>query len=346
MLLYLSMPAIRWQASFLLALLGGSFALAFVIFRPYLGALVVAATFAIIFHPMYRRLLHRVGDHENVAAGLTTLCVFLVVILPLLFFGFQLFGEAHDVYLRVTDPSDDFTNMLFSATEDRLRAVVPTAALDVNQYTRQLLEWVVQHTGQLFASAAKIGINIFLSLFALFYLLRDGERITRRIISLSPLADAHDRRIVDRLHAAVNSVIKGSLLIALIQGTLTGVGFAIFGVPNAILWGSVAILAALIPAVGTAIVVAPAVIYLGLTSQWGPTIGLLVWGIFIVGLIDNLLRPRLLSRGINIHPLLILLSVIGGLSFFGPLGFILGPLVVSLLFALLDIYEVVISKKK
>jgi predicted PurR-regulated permease PerM len=134
-------------------------------------------------------------------------------------------------------------------------------------------------------------------------------------------------------------VIKGSLLIALIQGMVSGTGFAIFGVPNPVLLGSVAIIAALIPNVGTAVVLTPAILYLYLTDQVWQSAGLLIWGITAVGLIDNLLGPTLIGRSSKIHPLLILLAVLGGLAFFGPLGFILGPLVISLLFAVLDIYE-------
>jgi predicted PurR-regulated permease PerM len=334
----------RWQATFLLLLLLGSAVLAFFIFRPYLGALVVAATFAVVFHPVYLGMLARLKGRANLAAALTTLCVLVVVILPLAWFGFQLFGEARELYLKVTDPATDLSGALQTATEDNLAAFISPAQLNIGQYTEQTLQWLVQHTGQLFASVAKIGVNIFISLFALFYLLRDGQKIRARLIVLSPLADTHDRRIVDRLHLAVNSVIKGSLLIALVQGILTGLGLALFGVPSPVLWGSIAIIAALIPAVGTAAVVVPAVMYLFLANQLAHSIGLLLWGTLIVGLVDNLLRPSLIGRGINIHPLLILLSVIGGLSFFGPLGFILGPLVVSLLFALLDVYEVVIAK--
>lgn len=327
----------RLQASFLLSLLLGISILAFFIFRPYLGAVVVAATFAVIFHPLHRRLLPVLGGRASAAAALTTLCVLIVVILPLAWFGWQLFQEARGVYFEVSDPDTNFSNALITLAEERIGTFLPH--VDFDQYTEQALQWLLQHTGQLFASAAKLGLNIFISLIALFYLLRDGVSIRARLIALSPLQDTHDRLISTRLHGAINSVIKGSLLIALIQGVATGTGFALFDVPNPVLWGSVAMIAALVPNVGTALVLAPAIAYLYLTDHLWQSAGLLIWGIIAVGLIDNLLGPTLISRGIKIHPLLILLAVLGGLTFFGPLGFILGPLVISLLFAVLDIYE-------
>ena len=118
------------------------------------------------------------------------------------------------------------------------------------------------------------------------------------------------------------------------------VGFWIFGVPNAILWGSFAAIAALIPGIGTALVLTPAILFLFARGEIFSAIGLLAWGVGVVGLIDNFLGPRLMGRGIELHPLIILLSVLGGIGFFGPIGFLLGPLIVSLFFALLDIYSV------
>ena len=327
----------RLQTSFLLGLLVAIIVLAFLIFWPYLGAVVVAATFAVIFHPLYRRLVGLRGGRESIAAALATVCVLIVVILPLAWFGWQLFQETRAVYLQVSDPTTSFSSALFSLSQQRLGTFLPS--VDFDQYTEQALQWLLEHTGQLFASIAKLSINIFLSLIALFYLLRDGERLRARLIALSPLWDTHDRLISKRLHDAINSVIKGSLLVALIQGIATGTGLALFEVPNPVLWGSIAIIAALIPSLGTAIVLTPAILYLYLTNQWWQSAGLLIWGATAVGLIDNLLGPALIGRSIKIHPLLILLAVLGGLSFFGPLGFILGPLVVSLLFAVLDIYE-------
>ena len=334
------------QTSFFLILLLGIIVLSFFIFLPYMGALVLAAVFAVIFHPLYRRILRLVRERENIAALLTTLCILVIVVLPFVFFGFQLFREARQVYLQVTDPTTVFSNRLIELVQTRVQTVVPNISVNVDDYLQQSLEWLLQRVGGIFASTAKVALNIFLSLLLLFYLLRDGHKLTRRMVDLSPLSNVLDQQIVDRLRVVVNSVIRGSLMIAVTQGVVTGIGLAIFGVPNAVLWGSVTVLAALIPNVGTATVLTPAIIYLFLTDHLAAGIGLLIWGIVAVGLIDDFLGPRLINRGIRLHPMIILLAVIGGLHFFGPIGYVLGPLVISLLFALLDIYPLLVLKKK
>ncbi|MEX1997994.1 MAG: AI-2E family transporter [Candidatus Andersenbacteria bacterium] len=334
----------KLQIRFFLSLLFGISVLAFFVFRPYLGAVVLAATFAVIFYPLYRRILGLVGGRENVAATLTTVCVLLVVFVPFILFGIQIFREAQLLYGHVTGAPFDFSIAIPSQIEDQVQALTPRFSLDVDQYVRQGVEWLLQHIGSIFSSVAKLVLNIFLSLFTLYYLLRDGRKLKQKIMSLSPLQDQHDQQIFSRLEVAVNSVIRGSLMIALLQGIVTGIGLALFGVPNAALWGSVTVLAALIPTVGTSVVLAPAIAYLFFTGHAVASAGLLGWGVVAVGLIDNLLGPRLINRGIKLHPLLILLAVLGGLGFFGPIGYILGPLVISLLFALLDIYPLVMRK--
>ena len=173
---------------------------------------------------------------------------------------------------------------------------------------------------------------------AFFFLLKDGGKLKQKIISLSPLTKDEDEAIIKKIALSINSVIRGNLLIAVLQGISTSIGLTIVGVPNPIVWGTLAAVGALIPGVGTTIVLLPAIGYLYFTGQVIGAVGLLVWGILAVGMIDNFLGPKLVGKGAGLHPLLVLLSVLGGLILFGPIGFILGPLVISLLVVLLDIY--------
>ena len=181
-------------------------------------------------------------------------------------------------------------------------------------------------------------VSVFVFLIALYCLFKDGDKLKENIISLSPLRDSHDETIFNKIIIAINSVIKGSLSVAIIQGILTSIGFAIFGVPNFILWGSIAAISALIPGIGTAMVILPAIFYLYFIGETFFAIGLLVWGIIAVGLVDNLLGPKLVGKGVKLHSFIILLSILGGIIFFGPLGFLLGPLVVTVLFVLSEVY--------
>ena len=153
-----------------------------------------------------------------------------------------------------------------------------------------------------------------------------------------PIADGYVEEIFGKITGAVNAVIRGALAVALAQGVVAGVGFMVFGVPNPIFLGLLTVIGSLLPIVGAAIVTVPAIIYLAVTGTMLGTVGLALWSVLLVGLVDNFLRPLLMKRDMNIHPLFILLSVLGGLNLFGPIGFLLGPVILSLFAALLELY--------
>lgn len=334
---------LKIQIWFFTIFLIGMAILAFFVFQPYLSAVILAAAFAVVFYPLYLKIRKLLFGRENIAALITTVSVLVVVVIPLTFFSFQIFKEAQVLYLYIVSPDNDIANIINGAFQEQINDMVPGFSVDFTTYAERSLQWLLQHIGPVFSGAAKLIVSIFLGLLAFFYLVRDGEKLKKAVLKISPLNDLYDRQIITRLQLAVNSVIRGSLVIALIQGVLTGVGLTIFGVPNAALWGSVTVLAALIPSIGTATIIAPAIAYLFLTNHVYAAGGLLIWGVLAVGLIDNLLGPKLISHGVKLHPMVILFSVIGGLQFFGPIGYILGPLVISLLFVLLDIYPSIIN---
>ena len=316
---------------FLLILLAGIFVLAFFIFKPFLYALALAIVFATVLQPVYQKIVSFVRGRQGLAALATILIVVIFIFTPLIFLGIQIFQEAQQLYFSLTDGGGiNKLQEYFPATQE--------FSVNVDQYLEQGLGWLLRHLGAVFGSFAKIMVSSFMFLVALYYLLKDGQKLRAAVIALSPLSDADDEAIFKKLGMAINSVVKGNLLIALVQGILTAAGFLIFGIPNAVLWGSAAAIAALIPGVGTALVLAPAILFLFLKGEVFSGVGLIVWGVGAVGLVDNFLGPRLVGRGMQLHPLIIPLSVLGGIGFFGPIGFLLGPLTISLLFALLDIY--------
>lgn len=340
------------QPYFLLAILGGSFVLAYLILKPFLAPLLLAVIFAVVLQPFYKRLRATLGDRASLASIATVLIFAIVVLVPAGFVGSRLVLEAQQLYASISTQGAGATlGTVLDAAERAVSGIIPDAGArfeqiraDIDTYAAKALNWIVEHIGAAFSSALTILLDIFVFFVALYYLLRDGSALTRKIVELSPLSDRDDSVVLDRLGAAVNSVIKGQLAIALIQGTLTGVGLAIFGVPNAVLWGMVAAIAALIPSIGTALVLAPAVVYLALVGSTGSAIGLAIWGATAVGLIDNLLGPRLISTGLQLHPLLVILAVLGGIIVFGPIGIFLGPLTMSLLLVLLSIYGDVLRR--
>ncbi len=324
--------------------------LAIFIFLPFLTPLILAITLTVIFGPIYRFLLQMFApgkDKSSFAAFVTCLLVILIVIIPAFFIVGKLYREMQEIYYYLTDESSRsgliaLLNDLFTRASDMMFNIYPGVSFDslnVTDYLQSGVEWAFTHVDTVFAKLSAVIMGIFVVFFALFYFLRDGREFKRQIIALSPLMDSDDENIFNKLEQTVYSIVAGSLIVGVIQGILTGIGFALFGVPNPVLWGGFAAIAALIPGIGTSLVLVPGILYLFFTGPTSMAIGLLVWGLLAVGLIDNLLGPILINRGMKIHPFVILLSVLGGLAFFGIVGFILGPLVLAFLYALLEIYK-------
>lgn len=342
----LPMQSERLRPYFFLSLLIGAIALTALIFRPFLEPLALAAVFAVVLREPCKRISKLLGDWPSVAALITVVASVLVILLPLALIGALVANEARDLFVSLESQSGrNAIAEFFLRLNATYGDLVPgfedfsrTVSANIDTYARTALEWLVEHAGAIFSGISGFLLSLFIFFIALYYLLRDGTRVREALVKLSPLTDSEDEAILEHLSRAVNSVVKGSLMIALIQGALAGVGFALFGVPHAALWGTVTAVAALVPGIGTALVFLPAVAFLFITGSTIPAVGLLVWGTFAVGLIDNLLGPRLIGRGMRLHPLLILLAVLGGILFFGPVGVLLGPLSLSLLFALLTIY--------
>ena len=210
---------------------------------------------------------------------------------------------------------------------------------DLDQYARMAVSYLATHLGSVATSIAAFFLSLLIFFISFYYMLKDGPQFKKAIIALSPLSETDDEFVFTRLGSAINSIIKGSFTIGLIQGTLTGFGFFLFGIPNFVLWGMVATFASFIPGVGTSLVLVPGIAFLLFTGDTTVALGLALWSILAVGLVDNFLGPRLMSRGTEVHPLLVLVGVLGGLALFGPLGIFLGPLTLSFLFVLLGILE-------
>jgi predicted PurR-regulated permease PerM len=338
------------QFYYLLVLLSGTLLLAFFIFRPFIYTLISAMVFTVVFQPVHQRVLRNTRQRRGIAALITAVIIITIVLLPVVFLGIKISQEAQQLYSSVTEGGgkDNIMNAVKEITIHLQRYIpVPIKfSLNFDKYLEQGLSWLLENIGNVFSNIAKMLLNFFIFLIALYYLLKDGQRLKNKFVDLSPLTNADDEKIFNRLELAVNSVIKGNITVAIVQGVLTAIGFAIFGVPNAVLWGTVTVIAALIPGVGTSLVLIPAILFLFFNSEIFRAIGLLVWGAVAVGLIDNFLGPKLVGRGIQLHPLIVLLSVLGGIGLFGPMGLLLGPLTISMLFALFEIISSVKSQEK
>lgn len=340
------MKGAQAQYYFLLALLAGAMYVAFLVVEPFFSALALGAVFAVVLQPVYRLIRTRVNGRDSLAALSTVGVSVIIVLIPIIFVSLQLLKEAQALYtsLNDTDAQRVFTQWVIE-NGPKVDHYVPNASQSLRElsasfddYARTAASWIVLNIGAAFSSIAGLFLNLFIFFVTLYYLLRDGERFKQYIIELSPLNDSDDEHIVRKLEIAVNSVVKGKLAIAAIQGILAGIGLAIFGVPNPVVWGLVAVVVSLIPPVGTALVLVPSVAYLAIAGSMGGAIGLAIWAVG-VSVIDNVIGPRLMGSGMDLHPLLVLLSVLGGLALFGPVGLFLGPLSIALLLALLSLHS-------
>lgn len=320
--------------------------LVWLMFAPFLSALALSAIIVTICYPLYLRVLEYMPRRNETLAALgTTLLVLIIVILPVFLLTSAILREAIAIYNLLGNG-----NFTIADSLNNLEAIgqmyVPGLEINLTEYLRQGAQWLASHLGAIFAGTASTIFMFFIAIIGSFYFFRDGKDFTKRLVQISPLPDSQDELILRRLGVAVRSVATGTILVALIQGILTALGLTIFGFERAILLGAIAAFGALVPSIGTSIVFVPSIVYLLFTGDYLNAIGLAVWGTLAVGLIDNLLGPYLMSRGNVIHPFLILLSVLGGVALFGPIGFVVGPVIVSFFIVLLELYNQHIATDK
>ncbi len=338
------MDAHRSQIWFFVVLLAIAFSLTWLILSPYASALVLAGTLAFLFHPLYRKLL-RVFRHESITSFVVVILITLVVFVPLGFLSVKIFVDATSLYESLAshggfDFGISLTNFLHTTFKN---FEIPTITLNFNDYFRQGLTLLIQHFGSFFSGAAQILFMSFLSLLGLFYFLKDGERLKKWLLEIVPLPLKYTNEIVHEVEAVGSSVVKGTLVVAVVQGIVMGVGLLLFHVPNPAFWGALVVPASIIPIVGTWLVMLPAIVYLFFTGQAALSLGLFAWSLVFIVLIYNVLLPQLIHQNVHVPPYLILLGVFGGIGLFGPIGFLMGPLVMAFLLSLLRIYPKLIA---
>lgn len=316
--------------------------LAFFVFKPFFTTLFLAVTFTIVLFPLYEKIRRALGGRESLSALITILVGLVFVMLPVIFLGQQAFEQAHSLYIQLANNNISEFDYLARIIEAPMRQIMPDFSINIDQYLQVLLGWATDNFKDVLFGTLTLVADVFLIIIAVFFFLRDGKSIVQKLVNLSPLHDSYDRELLEKTTATITTVVKGTLLIALIQGLLAGLGLSIFGVPNAFLWGALAALCAVIPGLGTALVIVPAVIYLFVTGNMPFALGLSAWGMLLVGTIDNMLGPYVYKKGTRLHPLVVLFSVLGGISFFGPAGILLGPVIASLCLSLLHIYEKIV----
>lgn len=332
----------RWLALLGITLI--SLYLCWLIIAPFLDVLIWAIVLAIVSHPIHRKLRER-GWNETWAALATVTAVIFIALIPIGLVTASVIAQIPDAIEQVKQAVVKGKELLYSDTRvgHLLQRLVGQELLnDPAQLGERIKEWIALYTqqtigvvGGLFTAVLKICF----ALFTLFYLLRDEAVISKAVINALPLDSKQSMAVYKRCRDVIKASVNGTMVIAAIQGTLGALAFWVLGIPSALLWGFVMFVMAMIPAIGAPAVWLPAVVFLLATGAWGKAIGLALWGGLIIGSLDNLLRPRLVGQRAGFHDLIIFFSVIGGLQVFGILGLFVGPVVVAIALAIVEVFK-------
>ncbi|MBA3650208.1 MAG: AI-2E family transporter [Chthoniobacterales bacterium] len=316
---------------------------------PFLKPLLLGALLAGLFHPLYRWITRLLKGRESLAAALTLFILIVLVAGPIgAFIGVvvnQAIGISNDALPWVKEHLGSAT--AFNA-HDWLVGRFPSLAAYVPQQ-EQITDgaakvakaagaFLVAGATQITAGTATFLLNLFVLLYAMFFFMRDGRVILEKIFYYVPLDHEDEVRLLERLSSVTRATIKGTLVIGIIQGALAGIGFWVAGLEGAAFWGTIMAVLSVVPGIGAALIWVPAVIYLFIIGKTLTALLLLAWCAAVVGTIDNILRPRLVGKDAKMPDLLILVGTLGGLFLFGPIGFIVGPLVCGLFLTVWDIY--------
>jgi predicted PurR-regulated permease PerM len=313
-------------------------------FQPFFNVLMWAAVLAVVFYPMHRRIRAETRK-PTLAAALSTVLVVLFILLPVTLVTVAVVRELTQVAQSFQAPDNTWnvpTPRFVTWLLERVGQYVDiTIDRDV---ARKFLAERMQTWGTALAASTLVVVGgavgavtqTLLVIFTLFYFFRDGERIRQATYEMVPLERVQWQDIISRTREVIGATVYGVLAIAAIQGTLGTFIFWVLGLPSPLLWGVVMFFLSMIPMAGAFLVWVPAAIYLALTGSITQAVVLVVWGVLVIGGIDNILSPRLVGRRASLHELLIFFAVLGGLQLFGVLGLILGPVVVAMTLALIE----------
>lgn len=325
----------------------GLFALAVLllarILLPFLMPVLLGGFLVVLFLPVQEVLHRALKQRRSLCAALSTLIVFVLILLPLAGVGWLVGGEVLGLLeqgqaaLERVDPRQVLLDSLPRGVGRHLRAEVAGAELE------QALLSVLGRGASMLTELVGVGtglvVDLFLMVVAMYYFFLDGRRLLGEVERLVPLEQRYLRAFMQEFHDVAHALVYGNTVTALVQGALGLVGLLLVGVPGAWVWGALMVLMALVPVGGTALVWGPLGVVLLLTGKAGQGVFLLVWGTLLVGSTDNLLRPRLYGARMALHPLLVFLSMFGGLAVFGVMGLLVGPLVASLFMAMVRIWR-------
>ena len=310
-----------------------------IVFYPFLAMLILAAAFSAVLYPIYSWINNHLTRGISWLASFITVVLFLICLcVPLFFIGKTVFNEVQNMYTGIM--SNGGSTHFISSIEESITKILPSGFnFDIHQKLMQFVSSMSDNLVKFFSSTVNSLIMFILMALTIFYLLEDGEMWKKELINILPMSDENAHEILTNLKISIDQVFKGSFIMGIAQGLFAWAGFVVFGVPNALFWALVTFVASFAPTIGTSFITIPASIFLFATGMHWHAVGLFFWSVFIVGTVDNLIAPYVISKNTNIPPLFILFAILGGLSIWGGIGILIGPLVLSFLYSLIIIYK-------
>jgi predicted PurR-regulated permease PerM len=335
--------------TFLFLIIAVSLAFGWILW-PYSGAVFWATVLAIVFAPLYRRLSRSMRQKRTLAALTTLLIILLIVILPLTLMGAMLAQEAFSIYERIQSGElnvGQYFQQVFGALPAWLTDLLDRFGVTNIGLMRERLSSSLMKGSQFLATQAfNVGqntfefiVNLFIVLYLLFFLLRDGDALSRRIRDAIPLRPEQRRDLFGKFTTVIRATVKGNIVVALVQGALGGLIFWFLGVHAPALWAFVMAIVSLLPAVGAALVWFPVAIYFLATGALWQGVVLIAYGVLVIGLVDNVLRPILVGKDTKLPDYVVLIATLGGIAIFGLNGFVIGPVIAAMFMAVWDIFS-------
>ncbi|MEX0805029.1 MAG: AI-2E family transporter [Candidatus Binatia bacterium] len=342
------MPGLEDKA-FLLLIIAVSLAFAWILW-PYSGAVLWATVLAIVFAPLYRRLSRSMRQKCTLAALTTLMIILMMVILPSALVTALLLQEGFSVYERIQSGELDigrYFQQVFGALPAWVTDLLDRFGLtNLGLMQDRLSSGLMKGSQFLAAQAFNIGqntfdfiVNLFIVLYLLFFLLRDGDYLSTRIRDAIPLHAEQQRDLFNKFITVIRATVKGNIVVAIVQGALGGLIFWFLGVRAAVLWAVLMAFLSLLPAVGAGLVWFPVAIYFLVTGATWQGVVLIAYGVLVIGLVDNVLRPILVGKDTKMPDYVVLMSTLGGMAIFGLNGFVIGPVIAAMFMAAWDLFS-------
>ncbi len=332
-------PTILLENRFFLVILAALSLLFLALIKPFWFSIFWAFVLALLFYPLQKRLMARFPNHPNSMTFITIVSCLLIVILPAFILASSLVNEAQKLYVLIQQSELNPIQYLIhmASTLPFADKITQHFNINLNSIQSNLSQIALSSSKSIAGQTLNIGqntlsflLNFFVMLYVLFFLLRDHAQLGLLLFKALPLGTKRKQMVFDKSIEVIRATVKGNVLVAIIQGSLGGVIFAILGLPSPILWGVVMAFLSMIPMVGAGLIWAPAAIVLAIQGQWLDAAILTFFGMAVIGSIDNILRPIFVGRDTKLPDYVVLISTLGGFSLFGISGFILGPLVAAL----------------